>query len=38
MQCAQSIRVRRALTVTCRHPRNGSHTRKALHTPRRWYS
>src|SRR6266508_5471049 len=26
LQCAQSIRVRRALTVTCRQPRNGSHT------------
>jgi len=33
MQYAQLIQVRRALTVTCRQPRNGSNTRKTLHTP-----
>ena len=38
MQCAQSMRVRRALTMTSRQPRSGSHTKNTLHTPRRWYS
>jgi hypothetical protein len=37
-QCAQSMRVRRALTLTYRQPRSGSHTRKTLHTPCRTYS
>jgi hypothetical protein len=32
------MRVRRSLTVTCRQPRSGSHTKNTLHTPRRWYS
>jgi hypothetical protein len=32
------MRVRRALTLTWRQPRSGSHTKKTLHTPWRTYS
>src|SRR4029450_12431105 len=35
MQCAQSMRVRRSLTVTCRQPRSGSPTKNKLTTPPR---
>jgi hypothetical protein len=38
MQYAQSMRVRRSLTITWRQPASGSQTKHRLHTPPRWYS
>jgi hypothetical protein len=35
---AQSMRVRRSLTVTCRQPASGSQTRNRLQVPLRSYS